>query len=115
LFSGLPDHVLADMMQNANDLVVQKDEHIRDITDRRACVAYIITGHIRLIRNRQTKKAYKTKDSFFMDPGLIEGEETHLSAIDRTWMMLLDMDRIIQLVRDYPEFTRKFLEWYVKE
>lgn len=112
MFSGLPGHALAELAMHAKDLSFEKGKQVPVAYNGLTTLYYIATGRISSIKNKQIQKTFAKNDLLIMGVEMTKKDGSQLVASDQCMLLQISMGQVIQLIRDYPAFTGRFLTWY---
>ncbi|HRZ21633.1 MAG TPA: hypothetical protein P5184_08185, partial [Bacteroidales bacterium] len=74
-------------------------------------ICLVLSGQIDRLRNKRRSDIYRDT-VFLMESNRPSGEDLTYRASEDSLLLAINMDRVIDLMREYPGFTRRFLEWY---
>jgi HEAT repeat protein len=111
LFTGVPDPVLAETAMSALDMTLAKNQSVPDPEQNISHICLVLSGQIDKLRNKRRSDMYRDT-VFMMENNGSSDEDLAYRASEDSLLLAINMDRVIDLMREYPGFTRRFLEWY---
>ncbi len=112
LFTGIPDPSLAELAMTAADLTLDPDQAVTKPEGDSEYFYLVLSGRVERQDNKSVTTTYGSGHVFLKEPDSVSKGKVHYIAKEDSLLMMIDMDRIIDLMRDYPAFTGKLLEWY---
>jgi hypothetical protein len=113
MFNGLPDHLLAEIALTSEDVTLGQNQLIPFDSSGRSSLGVLLSGQIIAGPSRKPSRIYKSGDILFMDPDGSVTKDEGFTATEQSILIRIDMDLILGLIREYPYFTKRFLEWYI--
>ncbi len=114
LFSVLPDHILSELSFAATEIRLQADESIVPEQDREGYLGLVLSGQISVTVKRRNVKAWKSGHIFFiMGPNGESHNDIQYISTGDTLLLKIDMTVILDIMAEFPEFTRKMIPLYL--
>ncbi len=111
-FTGIPDPVLADLAMTAEDVTLETGQSLPEHDDGGAYFCLVLSGQVIKRENKTLEVIFGQGQVLIREPDPSSRTRVHYSAKEDCLLLLIAMDLIIDLMRDYPVFTGKLLEWY---
>ena len=112
LFTGIPDPVLADTAMPALDLILKKDTTLSNLPENTNYFCLVLSGKVDRHRGKEITGSCAQGEVFMLDMSGSSPDGFTCKAREDSLLLLISMDTVIDLMREYPGFTRKFLDWY---
>ncbi|MBP6978553.1 MAG: hypothetical protein PHD61_07595 [Bacteroidales bacterium] len=112
LFIGIPDPSLAELAMSSMDVILESGQPMTIPETDSSNVCLILSGQLIKQENKAMKGTYETGQIFIKEPDTRSRGNVHYTAMEDSLLLMISMDRIIDLMRDHPVFTGKLLEWY---
>ncbi len=112
LFTGIPDPVLADTATTALDLTLKKDTSLPDLPENTGYFCLVLSGKVDRLKGKEIIGSCAEGEVFMLDISGPAPSGQSCRAREDSMLLLISLETVIDLMREYPGFTRKFLEWY---
>jgi hypothetical protein len=112
MFRSIPIYLLADIAHLSQDVRLDRSQPLKSDSDGFSAMGLVLFGQMQEISGKKTGKSFRKGDFIMLEKDLLPAKDTYYIAAEDSLILLINMESIRDLIREYPDFTKAFLDWF---